>query len=321
MKLLLVTFLAFFMAIAAADRLHEAELVIKGILEGSFGAVGEEVVECIQDGELIFEDIKHAIQDFEEAVVSKNKEKLVEALQYIGEALKLMPEEIKDCEGAEAVVEDLIKIAEEFSNPISLVIDIGEKIIWHGRSIYHDVSGAVDDFRQEEYENAGKDIGDIIKIVFLNGLTNPVEDADHLLTHFYKAAFNLKLDLDTCKTEIESSVDELVAGVNHLMHISSVEDAIAAVKEVVAGAEDLYHSSQDCTTAWPVIEEGLEDMRPFVEHPAKIVLAIAEAVALDPIAFPKDAYNLYTALSGDHVDFDLTGDASGDMIRMILKHM
>lgn len=321
MKLLLVTLLAFFLAFSTADRVHEAELVIKGILEGSFGAVGEEVVECIDDGALIFEDIEHAIQDFEQAVVSKDKAMLVEALQYIGEALKLMPEEIKDCKGVEAFVEDLIKIAEEFSNPAALIIDIGEKIIWHGVSIYKDVNGAVNDFRADKYEEAGIDIGDIIKIVFLNGLGNPVEDVDHLLTHFYKAAFNLKLDLDTCKTEIESSVDEVIAGVNHLMHISSIEDAIAAVKEVVNGSENLYHSAQDCTTAWPVIEEGLEDMRPFVEHPAKIVLAIAEAVAMDPISFPKDAYNLYKALSGDHVDFDLTGDASGDMIKMVLKHM
>jgi hypothetical protein len=65
MKVLLVALLAMLLTFSAASPLVEAEEVIEGILVGAFGDVGHKVKECIQDGELIFEDIKDAIVLFE----------------------------------------------------------------------------------------------------------------------------------------------------------------------------------------------------------------------------------------------------------------
>ena len=322
MKLLLVTLLIALFAFSNADRIPEAEDFLRGLLKGSFGAVGEEVVECIQDGTEILEDLVHVVEDFEQAIVHQDKEALVEALKYIGDILSLLPEELKDCKGVEEFVKDLERIAAEFANPEALIFEIAEKIIWHGRAIYEDVEATVNDFKRDAYEAAGEDVGDIIKIVFLNsGLYNPVDDTVDLMTSFYKAAFSLELNLTTCDAKMTKSADEIINGINELLNATDINQIMTAGMKIYFGGQHLYDSVHDCDEAWPVIEEGIHDMDPFVEHPAKIILAFSEAIALNPIALPKDAYSFYTALTSNPINFKLAGASSGDIIHLLLVHM
>lgn len=318
---LLVTLFVTLLALSSASRVQEAELFVKGFFEGSFGKIGEEVVECIQDGEEIFQDLIHVVEDFEHAITG-DRAALIDAFKYISHILTLLPEEVKDCEAVADVVKDLEEIAIEFSNPAALVVDVGKKIIWHGRSIYHDVENTVKDFKTPDYEAAGIDVGDIVRLVFLNSqLANPVDDTIDLMTSFYKAAFKLNLNMTTCEADLDEAAEELVQGVDDLLNSTSIQDIYMAGMKIYAGGQHLYAGFHDCKEAWPVIEEGIEDLHPFVEHPAKIILALAEAVSLNPIAFPKDAYDFYKALSSDPINFNLAGSSSGDIIRLVLSHM
>ena len=321
MKLVLATLFIALLAFTSASRIVEAEDFIRGVLEGSFGAVGEEVVECIQDGEVIIEDLVHVVEDFEKAIAKGDRSALIEAFGYIADILKELPEEVKECKGVEEFVKDLEKIAAEFANPVELVIEVGEKIIWHGKSIFHDVRATVDDLHQDKYEDAGKDVGDIIKIIFLNGLANPVDDTVDLMTAFYKAAFALKLDLKTCEDDLTVSVDEIIDGVHTILNFTTIQDVYTGALKIYQGGKDLYDGLHECEDAWPIIQEGIVDLKPFADHPAQIFLAVPEAFAMNPIAFPKDAYNFYRALTSHPMKFKQLGSSSGDMVKLTLKHM
>jgi hypothetical protein len=470
MKVLLVALLAMLLTFSAASPLVEAEEVIEGILVGAFGDVGHKVKECIQDGELIFEDIKDAIVLFESAIKTGSKQDLERALIYVGDALSRIPEEIKDCEEVPELVKDIEKIAAEFLNPEELIIVIGEKILWHGFSILHDVEGTVSHFENAQYEPAGEDIGDIIKIIFLSfktdpaheaisflqgffkgsledgsveletclsdadnivndiqktihdietdplahleelfmdlvdlladiptsvqqcqisteelqtfaqwanelknveemavrfykaflkfpaelktdfetaidafktedfnssgfsigdilnvlfvkvSLKNPADDAITFTKSFFKAAFKIDLNLDECKAAVEDPFEKIIDAVKK-MASGSIEDIKTAIAELMVAIPALINSFSTCEQAWPQIEAGLEQLKTFVDHPASIIIAVSEAVAMDPISFPRDAYHIYDAFTSTPVNYQEGGEASGDITMMVLKYM
>lgn len=467
MKVLLVALLAMLLAFSKADRLAEAELVIEGILVGAFGPIGHEVQECIQDGELIFTDMVNAIEKLEEALKTKSKQALVEAFSYIGDALVRIPEEVRDCEAVPEIVRDIEKIAAEFLNPEALVIMIGEKILWHGISIYHDITKTVSDFKSAQYEPAGEDIGDIIRLIFLSikadkaqeaidflegffkgaledesveiesciqdvdeivhviekiiadvehdpfshleslfldfidlladipksvqqckvseselatftqwaqqlkdvkGMAgrfyraflkfpqrlrddfrdviddfksdnfnhsgfcigdilnviftqvtyeDPADNAVAFVKAYFKSAFSISLQLDACKASVGSSWKDLVHAIK-LIGAGSVESGVAALMKAVP---ELLNSFQTCKSDWPQIKEGLTKLKTFVKHPARIFVAVSEAVALNPISFPKDAYNIFSAFHATPINYDLGGQATGDITKIVLKYM
>lgn len=320
MKILLAIFLAILLTFARSSATEEAIEVLEGILVGAFGPVGKEVRTCIKDGEVIFKDIESAIGHLENAVSKHSKTELIAGLKSIAAALKLVPEEVKDCKALPTVVKDIEKIVAEFSNPVELVIEVGEKILWHGISIFRDVDNSVKDWKAHQYYKSGEDIGDIIKIIFIKMVRGSADNAVVFTKAFYAAAFKIKLGLDTCEAEVAQSWDEVVAAIE-LMEGGTVADISAGVAALMKAIPDMIHSFEDCEADWPAIKEGLDDMMPFVNHPASIIVAISEAVALDPISFPRDAYNIYSAFTSDPVNFQLGGQASGDVMQMVLKYM
>ena len=138
MKLVLVIALicALFMQNTLTAPSSEAIEIIEGILVGAFGDVGHKVKTCIKDGEEIFEDIESAVKHFEKGT----RDEIIQGLIDVGKALILLPEEVKDCEEIPDLIKDIEIIAAEFMNPEELIVKIGVEILWHGISIYDDVT-------------------------------------------------------------------------------------------------------------------------------------------------------------------------------------
>jgi hypothetical protein len=61
----------------------------------------------------------------------------------------------------------LNKLKNTFSDPTKVALQVGKAILFHGKSIWNDASHTVSDFEAHQYKNAGHDIGDLIKIIFL----------------------------------------------------------------------------------------------------------------------------------------------------------
>jgi hypothetical protein len=192
---------------ATASPAQEAVEVIEGILVGAFGDIGHEVKTCIKDGEEIFKDIEEAVKDFE----AGGRDNIIAGLIKIGEALQLLPEEVKDCEAIPDLIKDIEIIAAEFLNPEELIIHIGEEIIWHGVSIFKDVKDCVSQFKNGAYEPAGEDIGDIIKMLFLSAKLNDVViDAEDFLEGFFKGALeDDSVEINDCITDATEVIEEL----------------------------------------------------------------------------------------------------------------
>ncbi|CAI2375776.1 unnamed protein product [Moneuplotes crassus] len=322
MKLLVTILLATLLVSSSANGVTEAEDFLRGLLNGSFRDVGHEVVECIQDGEEIFKDLIVIAEDFEKAAAHWNKDALVDAFKHISHILTLMPEELKDCKGVAELAKDLSKLAAEFANPITLVIDIGEKMVWHGRSIYKDVKKASEDFKVPDYEAAGYDIGDIIRIIFLNGMIkSPFSDVSLFITEFYSAAFSIDMDLNTCEANVEKSVLEIYSGIEILVNYITLDDVSRGIVKIVYGVMNFIQDSQKCEEVWPSIQEGLEEMMPFINNFQYLIYAVPTAFIFNPITFYQDVSNIMAAFDHYPQDFKLAGYSSGDLVKLILKHM
>ena len=139
---------------------------VEGILVGAFGADGKAAVVCLDDGEEIFDDVEKAIKEFEQGGVTH----IVQGLFYIGQALEELPKEFQGCQEAEGLFDDFEKIVEEFKNPQELIVHITKEVIWHGKTITHDITGAKDHFNNGEFEPAGENIGDLVKILLIDSI-------------------------------------------------------------------------------------------------------------------------------------------------------
>jgi hypothetical protein len=448
---------------------QEAIEVTEGILVGAFGDIGHEVKMCIKDGEEIFKDVESAVHHFENGSL----EEVIAGLQDIAKALELLPEEVKDCEALPDLVKDIEKIIAEFANPEELIVHVGEEIFWHGVSIYGDVTDCVKQFQGHQYEPAGEDIGDIIKILFLelslrdpvidaedflegffkgaleddsveindcitdatevieeleviindikSGATSDIEklfldfidlitdsvqsvaqcekapaeidimlgwaetmkdlktmehklfdaflyypdrikedmkdmidsfedhtystsgfcmgdflhvlfidvqglgedyfdDASQFLTAFYSKAFNLQLDLSTCEADVQAEwalIEEIAEDFEHL-DVAHIKDAVKALLEIMP---TFIKAFDECEQDWPVIQQGLVALEPFVSDAAKLPWAITKACTTHFLRVEHDCSEVYHAFHDSPHNFANGGEGSGDLTALLLSEL
>lgn len=207
MKAVLALILSLLLMTTLAGTAEEAEQVIEGILVGAFGEAGKAAQTCIHDGEKAFDLVEQAITLFEKGDLAS----IAQGLFYIGEALEEFPTVLKDCEGAEGIVDQVKKIAVEFKNPKTLVVHIGEEILFNGKSIYRDVTNTVTHFKTTQYEPAGEDIGDIINILFLKlSVQDRRQETVDFIEGFFKGALeDDSADVDDCIDDTNDIITEL----------------------------------------------------------------------------------------------------------------
>jgi hypothetical protein len=269
---------------SAASPHVEAEEVTEGILVGAFGDVGHRVKECIKDGELIFEDIKDVIVLFESAMKTGFKQDLERSLIYVGDALSRIPEEIKDCEEVPELVKDIEKITAEFLNPEELINVIGEKILWHGFFIFHDVEGTVSHFKNAQYEPAAEDIWDITRIIFLNLEVDPAHQAISFLQGFFKGSLeDGSVELETCLSDADNIVYYIQKTIHDietypLAHLEELfmdlvdllADIPTSVQQYKISTEELHTFAQWVNELKNVEEMAVRFYKVFLKFPAEL---------------------------------------------------
>eukprot|EP00345_Euplotes_harpa_P016014 CAMPEP_0168333788 /NCGR_PEP_ID=MMETSP0213-20121227/9830_1 /TAXON_ID=151035 /ORGANISM="Euplotes harpa, Strain FSP1.4" /LENGTH=332 /DNA_ID=CAMNT_0008338207 /DNA_START=12 /DNA_END=1010 /DNA_ORIENTATION=- len=179
---------------------------VEGILVGAFGEVGKEARTCLQDGEATFQYVEQAIANFKTGTTAS----IIEGLFYIGKALEELPEELKDCQELPELVKDFEKIAQEFKDPKSLAIHVGKEILFNGKSIYKDVSDSITQFETAQYEPAGEDIGDIVKILFIDEGVKGRKEVTEFVEGFFKGSLrDDSLDIIGCIDDSNEIIDQL----------------------------------------------------------------------------------------------------------------
>lgn len=320
MKIAIITLIAIFLIFARASPVVEAEQGIEGILVNTLAEIGLKVHECIQDGDLIFENIRHAVDALGEAAKTKSKAKLLEGLQYIRDTLMRISEEVKGCETIPELVEALEKISAESVNPEALIIDIRQKIIWYAISTYHNITGAVSNFRSSQTESAVKNIGDAIKTIDLSMPQDGADDAIIFTKALYQSAFNIALSLDGCKASIESSWAKVLAAIMKIESPNPFE-IIEGLTALINAIPDFLDSFKTCEADWPQIQQGILKLQPFVNFPVLIPIAVTEAIFLNPLEFPMVVVGIFSAFTSSPPDFRLGGSGIGSILKMVLRYM
>mmetsp|Transcript_25706 Transcript_25706/g.29575 ORF Transcript_25706/g.29575 Transcript_25706/m.29575 type:complete len:483 (-) Transcript_25706:35-1483(-) len=292
--------------------LVEAEQVIEGILIGAFKAEAVQIRECIQDGEAIFHHFEDAINHFK----NKGAAEIVKGLISIGEAIKLIPEEVKECEGAADIVKDFERIAAEFANPVELVIHVGIEVFWHGREIYGDIKQCIEDFETQKYEPAGERIGDIIYDLFLRLPQSIDDDAKDFLEGFFQGALEAEsVDINNCIEdadliikELETIVEDFKSGITDNMEkfFLDLVDLLSLIPKSVL----------KCESAPPEIEKiagWIEQLGNFDTMKYKLFQAMLFYSSRIKQDFTKvfDGYNTH--------QFNMTGNGLGDVLYILFQ--
>lgn len=327
MKVLIATLLLILVASTSANVITESEDFLRGFVRGSLGAAGQDIVDCIQDGEEILFDIFEVAKNFEQAAVHFNKDNFEKGLEAMGDIITLLPREIKECGKAVQEVKGLEKIIIEFTHPTALIVDVAKKIVWHGRSIYKDVTKTVADFKEHNYEDAGYRIGDLVKILFLNSkklshpFQGPIEDASSLVSSFWKSAFGLDLPLQTCEDHVQGTIQNITETVKELSTFKDIQTTIETAKKLLEQVKSLYEEAHECEKAWPIIEQGVAQLKPIAENPLGLVSAVTDAAKAHPIVFYTAYNDIKKALSSSPVDYAKLGKATGNVVSKVLQKL
>ncbi len=131
--------------------------IIEGVLYGVLNdAVPSGSLDtCINDGQQIESTVIDAVTNLEKATFDGIKT----GLNEIGQAVKAMPNMLKDCSSVKNDLSILAKMAEIFSHPLSLIWQVGKSLVVNGSDIFDKISKAITAYKNGEYFEFGKNIG------------------------------------------------------------------------------------------------------------------------------------------------------------------
>ena len=78
-----------------------------------------------------------------------------------------LPGAIQQCENTGKSVVDVVKGLEAFKSPASYAFHIGKDILVNGKQIYGDIEQAVADWKVQDYNDFGFQIGSALKLVVI----------------------------------------------------------------------------------------------------------------------------------------------------------
>mmetsp|Transcript_29451 Transcript_29451/g.29062 ORF Transcript_29451/g.29062 Transcript_29451/m.29062 type:complete len:330 (-) Transcript_29451:41-1030(-) len=289
---------------------------IEGVLIGAFADHGVAAVKCIQDGEATFQEIEESVKELSKGGVTN----IVNGLSHIGQALEHLPEEFKDCQSAEAILGDFKYLVEEFKNPKQLVVHVGYEILWYGRSIYKDITGAVANFEEGHFKDAGVNVGDIIHILLVQKAVNrpqytiPTAEVEQLVEGILvgtfggdaKAAVECLEDGEQIIVDIEKAINEFEQG--------GVTHVVEGLKFIGEALEELPVELQECEAA-----EGLfDDFQHIIDefkNPTELAVHFAKEILWHGKTITKDVKNAQTHFNAK--EFEPAGEDIGAIVKIL----
>ena len=171
------------MGIAAANAwgtrygfaLGDVENFIEGLIIGALEAEIPDVMTCITDGEKVVTDVEVAYADFKKESFDGVKDGIVELGTIVGDIATT----VHACMGDVSAIENLIKMADNFKNPLSFAYHVGKDLLVHGVDIYHEINDAITQYDANNYYGFGEDVGKALAQV----LVGAEEHDQKLLNH------------------------------------------------------------------------------------------------------------------------------------------
>ncbi|KAG9393417.1 hypothetical protein J8273_3554 [Carpediemonas membranifera] len=133
---------------------EEAYQFILGIVEGIGGDLGHDAEQCLSDS---YEALNYFIDGYNELVQNDAPLKFA---RDCGRGLEEIYSAVKACGSAEGDIKNAAELL--LSGGLSVVWHAGISLVIHGVEIYHWVKDCYESFEGGSYNQAGRDIGDII---------------------------------------------------------------------------------------------------------------------------------------------------------------
>lgn len=151
--------LAALLGVAAANNsvdVKKMEAIVGGILKGALDAEGfSDISHCITDIEHVVQDAQVAYSDFSK----KDLKDIIDGVKEVADLLKTVKQGMSDCAHIKADWQKLAEMAAIFENPTSFAYHVGKDLIINGVQIYHEVDTAVTDYKNEDWNGFGYNIG------------------------------------------------------------------------------------------------------------------------------------------------------------------
>ena len=149
---------------AKQDTASDVGHFIHGFARGALNEDIPALLNCFDDAQELFNEINIIVKDLE----NHDAAHIIDAVAHLGNLFQQIPKYINDCQGVPQQTKDTFKkLADTFSNPGKVATQVAKALLFNAKKIWNDANAAVSDFKNHNYDNAGYDVGDIVKIIFL----------------------------------------------------------------------------------------------------------------------------------------------------------
>jgi hypothetical protein len=132
------------------------EQIVDGILRGALDAENlTDISTCITDMETIFGEAETAVGDFEKGGLTN----IVAGLKELGGIFQNVETDMADCSAAKEDWPRLKALAEVFKSPKTFAYHVGKDLLVNGKDIYHEINDSVTEYKAENWEQFGLDVG------------------------------------------------------------------------------------------------------------------------------------------------------------------
>ncbi len=290
---------------------------IEGVLVGAFADHGTAAVKCITDGETTFEEIEESVKE----LAKGGTKNIINGLAHIGKALEQLPAEFQDCQSATEILQDFKYIVEEFKNPKQLVVHVGYEILWYGRSIYKDITGAVANFQEGEFKKAGVNVGDIIHILLVDKamkipkVTTPGKDALDLVEGLLIGSFGEEAqDAVKCLEDGEDIVKHIESAIKEFEQ-GGVTHITQGLKFIGQALEELPKEFKECEHAEGLLDDFEHIIAEFM-NPTQLIIHFTKEVMWHGKTITKDISAAKTHINAHQ--YELGGEDIGHIVNILL---
>jgi cathepsin B len=118
---------------------------------------------CIKNSDDIINNLKKVVS----LLSTEMPDDIINGLILLGQTLQIIPQAIQDCNGTVSDFEKLIAAIKEIQSPYSFVYHVGMSLIYNGREIYQDITGAIAAYRAQNWTGYGYYVGETLAVLIL----------------------------------------------------------------------------------------------------------------------------------------------------------
>jgi hypothetical protein len=151
------------------------EQIVDGILRGALDAENlTDISTCITDMDKVFSQTEQAVKDFSAGGASN----ILAGLKEIGGVLQTVDVDMKDCSKAKEDWPRLEALAKVFESPKEFAYHVGKDIMVNGKDIFHEIEASITDYKAEQWEQFGLDVGTAAAKTILGDDEEPEDDIE-----------------------------------------------------------------------------------------------------------------------------------------------